>query len=307
MLTQEIAALAIASGIDVLGFARASSFDRYLVKNSRRSDPALSLPDARSLIVAGVYIGGLNLPEWTDPLYGRTSRLYLSGYFLDVVKPLEIIKKFLNNQGYRAIICDSSDSERSVLPLKLAAVRAGLGWQGKHSLMISRKYGSLLALGGIITNADLDTHSTEEADHCGTCNKCRDACPTAALEQAYLLDRNKCLSNLLQKKRLPGVIRQMMENRIVDCEICQDACPWNRKHIGNPLPNSLTLYFQPEKEAWGKKFYLPDLLFITEEEYQRIFGPLHTDISYAAFRRNVIIALQHAGKTISLPVKKRIR
>ncbi len=85
------------------------------------------------------------LPAWKNPRYGRTSRLYLSEFFFDVVKPLEPIAELLKKEGFQSVICDGSTNEGSILPLKLAAVRAGLGWQGKHSLLVSKKNGTFLA------------------------------------------------------------------------------------------------------------------------------------------------------------------
>jgi len=99
-LSEKIRRIAKSSGIDVLGFADASAFSGYAVEQSIRRDPRLSLPDAESIIVAGIYIGGLTLPAWSNDWYGRTSRLYLSGYFSDVIKPLEPIANFLRKAGY---------------------------------------------------------------------------------------------------------------------------------------------------------------------------------------------------------------
>jgi len=94
MLSERIRELANANGIDALGITDASVFTDFALKNSKRRDPKLSLADAKTIIIAGIYIGGLTLPIWTNPQYGRTSRLYLSGFFSDVVKPLELIKSF---------------------------------------------------------------------------------------------------------------------------------------------------------------------------------------------------------------------
>jgi epoxyqueuosine reductase QueG len=142
LLSEKIRNLADSIGIDALGFAEASEFTDYALSQSLRRDPKLSLLNATTIIVAGIYIGGVTLPAWTNPWYGRTSRLYLSEFFLDVVKPLEPLVDLLKNEGYQAIVCEGSKKDGSVLPLKLAAIRAGLGWQGKHSLLISKKYGT---------------------------------------------------------------------------------------------------------------------------------------------------------------------
>ena len=157
-LSEDIKKIAESSRIDVIGFADASEFSDYSLKNSKRKDPKLSLPKAKSIIIIGIYIGGIVLPKWKNPLYARTSRLWLSDYFNDIVKPLKPISGFLIKEGYEALICEGGSS----LPLKLAAVRAGIGWQGRHSLLISKKYGTFLALGGIITDALLKNNTTKE-------------------------------------------------------------------------------------------------------------------------------------------------
>ena len=293
-LSKEIRHLAHSAGINVLGFADASEFPNYALSDSRRRDPKLSLQDARTIIVTGIYIGGLILKEWTNPWYGRTSRLYLSGFFLDAVKPLEPVISFLTNEGYQAIVCDSSASESSILPLKLAAVRAGLGWQGKHSLLISKKFGTFLALGGMITNAELDHNTTEESDLCHKCDKCQKACPLSALDEPYVLDRNKCLSRCFQSDHLPEEAQAVAENRVIDCEICQQACPWNKKHIESPLITEMTESFQIKTDTMKKVFYLPNLVKLSEAEYNNTLGYLHTDIPYEVFHRNVLMAIERA-------------
>jgi epoxyqueuosine reductase QueG len=293
-LSEKIRVLADATGIDALGFAEASEFRGYTLRHSKRRNPKLSLPDAKTIIVAGIYIGGVTLPKWANPWYGRTSRLYLSGFFLDVVKPLTPIVSLLKNEGYRAIVCESSESDSSILPLKLAAVRAGLGWQGRHSLLISPRYGTFLALGGIVTDAVLEHNTEEIPDRCGSCSKCQEACPLAALEQPYVLAVDHCLSYLLQVENLPEKARQVAGNRVGDCEICQQVCSWNRKHLDKPLPTKMTRLFQEKVEAWEDIFCLPDLVKMTEEEYGSVFGHLNTGIPYHIFHRNVLGAMERA-------------
>ncbi len=293
-LSKEIKLLADSTGIDVLGFTEASKFKGYALNHSKRRNPKLSLADAKTIIVAGIYIGGLTLPAWSDTRYGRTSRLYLSGFFLDVVKPLQPIVAFLKKEGYQAIVCESKTSKGSILPLKLAAIRAGLGWQGKHSLLISKKYGTFLALGGIVTDADLEHNKEEEPNHCGKCDNCQSACPLLALDQPYVLNVSKCLSYLLQSEDLLEKARLVMGNRVGDCEICQHACPWNKKHLDRPLATKLGRSFQEKMETWGKLFYLPNLIEQTEEGYREVFGKLNTGIPYEIFHRNVLIATENA-------------
>jgi len=296
VLTERLKNHAEESGLDVLGFADASAFKGYRLGHSIRRDPKLSLPEARTIIVAGVYIGGITLPIWRDPWYGRTSRLYLSGYFLDMVKPLEPLVKVLTNQGFQAILCDGTTDEGSILPLKLAAVRAGLGWQGKHSLLISKQYGTFLALGGIITDAELQHNTKEEPNRCRDCDKCQQACPLGALETPYVLDKKKCMSNRLALEKLPDDVQAVMENRIGDCEICQDACPWNKKHIERPLSTQTIVSFQTQAADWKKTFYLPDLAEISEKTFRCRFDLLNTGYPFDIFQRNVLLALENARR-----------
>jgi epoxyqueuosine reductase len=294
-LSQTIRQVSTTEGIDVVGFANASEFPDYPLKDSLRCDPKRSMPRARSIIVAGIYIGGLALPVWQNHMYGRTSRLFLSGFFLDVVKPMEPIARVLEQAGYQALICDGSSEQGSILPLKLAAVRAGLGWQGKHSLLISKQYGTYLALGGIITDADLEHNTREETNRCHTCDICQQACPLSALDLSYVLNKDVCMSNRLQNPSLPEKVQTVMENRIVDCEICQDACPWNSKHLKNPLITTMGRALQQTFDHWESFFYLPDLARLSESGYGNTLGRLGTDIPYDIFYRNVLIAMQKAN------------
>jgi len=296
LLTEKIKKYAESIGIDAIGFAEASEFSDYRLSQHQRRNPKLTLPNAKSIIVAGIYIGSVTMPEWRNALYGRTSRLYLSEFFLDVVKPLAPIVDILKNEGYQANICDGSAEDGSILPLKLAAIRAGLGWQGKHSLLISKKYGTFLALGGIITNADLEHNTKEEPNRCHKCDKCQKACPLAAIDHPYVLNKSKCLSYLLQVEHLPEEAQAVMENRIGDCEICQEACPWNEKHLKHPLVTKMTDHFQTKIKDWGDSFYLSNLYEISKENYKNQFGHLNTDISYHLFRRNILIAMENAER-----------
>ena len=297
-LSEKIRKTAESAGIDALGFAAAAPFDNYAIANSKRRDPALSLPDAKTIIVAGIYIGGITLPVWSDASYGRTSRLFLSGFFLDMVDPLKPIARLLEESGHKAMICKGYSQQESILPLKLSAIRAGLGWKGKHSLLISKKYGTFLALGGILTTAELEHNAQTDPDRCRNCKKCQEACPVSALDQAYALNMKKCMSYRLQVGNLPVNIQAAMENRVADCEICQDSCPWNKKHLDHPLHTPLTASFQDRIAEWEKIFHLSNLIRLSKNEYDRVFGPLKTDIPFEFFHRNVMAAAENAPSRI---------
>jgi len=102
------------------------------------------------------------------------------------------------------------------------------------------------------------------------------------------------MSYCLAVENLPDEVQAVMENRIGDCEICQDACPWNKKHLENPLATETTLSFQKKAADWEKTCFLPDLSKISEEEFRRRFDRLNTGYAYDIFQRNVLLALENA-------------
>jgi epoxyqueuosine reductase len=302
MLSDQIRELAKNQGIDILRITHAKPFEGYRLSDSPRRDPHLIVPNARSLIICGIYIGGFTLPDWEDSMMGRTSRLFLSGFFLDVVGPLRPIVDLLLDQGFSAWPCDGFESGGSVLPLKLAAVRAGMGWQGKHTLLISQDYGTFMALGGVVTDAPFQSGSHTVKDRCGTCQACQQACPTGALDEPYRLKRERCLSHLIQEETLAPEVYRLMGNRIVDCEICQTACPWNKKHIKKPMATMRTRQFQERMDSLTKLFKLPNLVKLSAREYKDLNGPLRTDIPYTIFRRNVVAALGQSEQPSAIPL-----
>jgi epoxyqueuosine reductase len=117
------------------------------------------------------------------------------------------------------------------LPEKLIAMRCGLGWVGKNSMLINRKLGSYLFLGEVITNLDLPTTGKLVKNYCGTCTKCIDACPTGAINSNGSIDSNRCLSYLTIEKRdaFNETEKGFLEYQIFGCDICQQVCPWNKK------------------------------------------------------------------------------
>jgi epoxyqueuosine reductase len=303
-LKEQITELAKKEGIDIVRISQADPFEGYLLSNSVRRDPHLTLPEAHSLIIFGIYIGGFNLSDWDNPAIGRTSRLFLSGFFCDVLKPLKPILSLLHDDGFKAEICDTYQPGGSILPLKLAAVRAGIGWQGKNTLLISPEYGTFLALGGIITDALLEFNNEKVEDHCGKCHACQKACPTNALSEPYRLKRERCLSSLIEEELLTEEVRQLMGNKIIDCEICQDVCPYNKKHLRNPLITDRSTTFDERKESLKDFFKLPNLLKLSERGYKKYFDSYRAGIPHRVFRRNVVAALGNSNQPDAISLLK---
>ncbi len=299
-LSNKIRQLAEEKGIDIVRITYASPFEEYNLTHLQRRDPRLTLPEAHSIIIFGIYIGGFSLPQWDNPEVGRTSRLFLSGFTRDVVEPLESISCLLHDYGYKAVICDTLQPESSILPLKLAALRAGIGWQGKNTLLISPYYGSFLALGGIVTEALLDFDNKRVEDRCGKCHACQDACPMGALDEPYQLERERCLSYLLEKEILSEEAYQIMGNQIIECEICQIVCPWNKKHLNQPLQTKRVRSFGENIDKLSEFFKLSNLFRLSEQDYKEFIRPYRTDVPYRIFRRNVVAALSFSKQPDSI-------
>jgi epoxyqueuosine reductase len=195
----------------------------------RRGDPRMLWPEVRSVIMLG-----LNYAPGEDPLavLARRERGAISVYaqgddYHDVIKKrLKSLARWLVAQagGDVKVFVDTA----AVMEKPLAEA-AGLGWQGKHTNLVSREFGSWLFLGAIFTTLELPA-GDGETDHCGTCQACLDVCPTAAFPAPYRLDARRCISYLTIEHRGPisRELRPLMGNRIYGCDDCLAVCPWNK-------------------------------------------------------------------------------
>lgn len=295
-LRNEISGLAREQGIDEIRFIDAEYLEPIHVFTERQ--PRVLMPSARSLIMSSIYIGAFQLKEdqKQPELHGKMSRLTLSGFYFNVVKPLEPIRDLLIANGYQAMIYDGL-LEDNCIPLKAAAVKAGLGWIGKHTLLVHPDYGTWQALGAIITDADLAEVNTVLKDQCGSCTSCLEHCPTQALKPRKL-DRSRCLSNLLEEPDMPDSITAIPEQYFFECDLCQEACPWNQKHLSTPLKTPFGSRFTGQdgqltnQEELLELFRFDALLQMNEKEYNQRILPLLTGVplSYDLFRRNVLLA-----------------
>ena len=149
---------------------------------------------------------------------------------------------------------------------KAWAKRAGLGWQGKNSNLISKDAGSFFFIAELIIDLELNYDSPFTADHCGTCTRCIDACPTAAIVSPYVVDGSKCISYLTieLKNEIPLEFKGKMENWMFGCDICQDVCPWNKfavQHKESAFEPALALLNLKKEE----------LIEITDEVFKKVF------------------------------------
>ncbi len=236
-----------AEGFDAFGITKPSAvgfrkyFDEWLARGEhgdmdwlartkeRRADPHVLWPDARSVIVLGLNYGPdenpLSLLEKRER--GSISVYAKGGDYHDLIKgKLKRIGQWLTAKagGEIKVFVDTAP----VMEKPLAAA-AGLGWQGKHTNLVSREFGSWLFLGSIFTTLDLPIDAAE-TDHCGSCRACLDICPTEAFPAPYQLDARRCISYLTieHKGPIPRELRAKMGNRIYGCDDCLAVCPWNK-------------------------------------------------------------------------------
>ena len=267
---------------------------------ARRQRPRSLWPQVRSIIMLG-----LNYARAGDPLAilkrgecGAVSVYAQSADYHDVIKPrLKQLARWLIAQagGEARVFVDTA----AVMEKPLAGA-AGLGWQGKHTNLVSRQFGSWLFLGAIFTTLDLPPDAPEE-DHCGTCRACLDICPTAAFPAPYRLDARRCISYLTieHKGPIPRELRAAIGNRIYGCDDCLAVCPWN-KFAQATRDAKLSL----REELAAPR--LVDLVRLTDAEFRKLFAK--TSVKRTGrdrFVRNVLIAMGNSNDaTLAVEIER---
>jgi epoxyqueuosine reductase len=262
-LTNQIKARAVELGFDKIGVVRAEALVEerarleewlrrgyhgempYLARDpEQRSDPRRIFPEAKSVVVVAlnyytphqhdVSTGGSDRVNHTglaagSRATGKVSRYAWGDDYHDVagdkLRELLLWIKQTNPNANGKVCVD-------IQPMmdKAWAVRAGLGWMGKHTNLITPELGSWVFIGELLLNVELDYDEHEIADQCGSCTLCIDACPTSAIVEPYLLDANLCISHATIESRAPEIREDVgphLEGWLYGCDICQDVCPWN--------------------------------------------------------------------------------
>ena len=195
----------------------------------KRINPHEIFPQARSVVVVALNYFTPDQHQ-QNPATGKVSRYAWGDDYHDVVKSkLLSLLLWIKEQEPSAEGKVCVDIQPTMD--KAWAVRAGLGWLGKHSNVITPEHGSWVFIGELLLNLDLDHDTVQIEDHCGTCTLCIDACPTAAITEPYVVDSNKCISYAtieLRAPELPAPIQEKLSGWLYGCDICQDVCPWNR-------------------------------------------------------------------------------
>jgi len=248
LTSETIRELAISAGIDRVGIVRAESlpleeerFREWLAKGfqasmawmtrepEKRADPRILFPGCRSVIVAAL---NYYTPHEHDPgtQTGKISRYAWGDDYHDVFREkLKILVEKMTeiSPDIQTKFCVDTTPFMD----KAWAVRAGIGWLGKSTNVITTDLGSWVFLGAVLVDVELEYDDNIVADHCGSCTACIDACPTGAIAEPYVVDASKCISYAtieLRDEEIPQSIASNLEGWIYGCDICQDVCPWNR-------------------------------------------------------------------------------
>ena len=256
----------------------------------RRGSPNGMWPEAKSVILLGINYG----PE-SDPMaiLGERSLGTISVYarnrdYHEIIKgKLKELAGLLARRSGEAVKVFVDTAPLMEKPL---AEAAGLGWQGKHSVLVSRDFGSWLFLGAILTAAELPADSPHE-ESCGSCTRCLDICPTKAFPAPFRLDARRCLAYLTveHKGPIPVEFRIPMGNRIYGCDDCLAVCPWNKFAS---VSREARLRARPEFE----RPELADLVQLDDEGFRALFaGSPIKRIGHGRFLRNVLIAVGNSG------------
>jgi epoxyqueuosine reductase len=305
-IREAIRAEALARGFDAVGFAEAQlaesaraglaeflargyhgEMDWLAAHAERRGDPRTLWHEARTVVVLGLNYGA----EASNDADGESGivSIYARGrdYHDTVKKRLKALARWIAERwpGELKVFVDTAPVMEKPL-----AQQAGVGWQGKHTNLVSREFGSWLFLGEIYLSLALDPDAAE-SDHCGTCRSCLDACPTKAFPAPYRLDARRCISYLTieHKGMIDPKLRPLIGNRIYGCDDCLAACPWNKYASTSAEPD-----FLPRPELTAPR--LAELARLDDAAFRRMFaGTSIKRIGRDRFLRNVLIAIGNSG------------
>lgn len=246
----------------------------------KRLDPRLLVEGAKSVISLGLnyYTDAQQL----DPTAPIISKYAYGADYHDVIRDklkrlLQLINEHIGEVSGRGFVDSAPVLDRAW------AKKAGLGWIGKNANLISKKTGSFFFLAELIVDLELEYDVEPTADHCGTCTRCIDACPTEAIVGPAIVDSSKCISYLTieLKSEIPNQFKGKMDGWMFGCDICQDVCPWNRFSVIHSEPA-----FQPRPELLDMT--RRDWEEVTEETFKRVFkGSAVKRTKFAGLKRNI--------------------
>ena len=264
---------------------------RWMEKRAdERGDIGKYYPEAKSVISLGLnYFTGNVSPK---PDIGKISNYAWGDDYHDLIKSRlyqllgEIKTKFPHINGIACV-------DTSPIMEKDWAQKAGIGWIGKHTNLITRDYGSWIFLGELLLDVELEYDTPFDDDLCGTCTACLDACPTNAFPEPYILDSNKCISYLTIEHRgeLPTELDDKLTGWIYGCDICQEVCPWNIKFSQLSTENS----FQPRENLQERP--ISQWKKLTEEDFRILFKKSAVKrTKFVGLKRNIALLEKNSSK-----------
>jgi len=300
---------ALALGFDAVGFAEAhlgrearAGLGEFIARGyhgdmgwlagtaARRGDPRALWPEARTVVVLGLNYGSEDDPLALAHRHDRgVVSVYARGrdYHDTLKRRLKALAQWIEERWPRALKLFVDTAPVMEKPL---AERAGLGWQGKHTNLVSRQFGSWLFLGEIYLSLALEPDAAE-SDHCGSCRRCLDVCPTNAFPAPHRLDARRCISYLTieHKGMIPVELRPLIGNRIYGCDDCLAVCPWNKFARASTEPD-----FLPRAELTAPR--LAELAALDDAAFRKMFaGSAIKRTGRDRFLRNVLIAIGNAA------------
>jgi len=253
----------------------------YMENNfDKRLDPRLLVDDAKSVISLG--LNYYSEQQQLDPDAPKISRYAFGADYHDVIKQklftlLDLIREEIGEVNGRAFVDSAPVLDRAW------AKKAGMGWIGKNGNLISKQKGSFFFLAELIVDLELGYDIEPAKDHCGSCTRCIDACPTAAIVAPAVVDGSRCISYLTieLKNEIPQEFKGKTDNWMFGCDICQEVCPWNRFSVLHQEPA-----FQPPEELLAMT--KADWEEITEDTFKRVFkNSAVKRTKFAGLKRNI--------------------
>lgn len=263
----------------------------YLERGAeKRADPRRVFENVKSAVVVAMNYGGTEPP-------GPVAR-YARGddYHEVMVERLRALHAWLNAELGRDVAGKAYVDTGPILERDLAR-KAGLGWFGKNTMLLNPEIGSFFFLGSLLLDLHLEEDAPFEADRCGTCTRCLDACPTDAFVAPRVLDATKCISYLTieLKSEIPNEFHDAIGGNIYGCDVCQDVCPWNVA-FARDLPNDSPFSARERLAATGAQKLALDLLEMSQEQFAVAFrkSPMKR-AKLRGLRRNAAVVLENVS------------
>lgn len=305
-LSQLIKAQAFGLGFDLAGIARlgpvesADAFDTWIARGfagdmdylprwaDKRRDTRLPFSGATSAIVVGLNYGGTSAS-------GPIARYARGDDYHDIMwGMLDSLHEWIDESVGRPTSGKAYVDTGPILERDLAR-RAGLGWQAKNTNLINPQIGSFFFIGALFIELDLEPDTPFQADRCGTCTRCIEACPTSAILEPRLLDANRCISYLTIETRgsIPLEFRESIGELIYGCDICQDVCPWNVSFSKDLAVDALSPRRSLEKDA---RALAREFLAMNDDEFRVAFkGSAMKRAKLRGLKRNAAVVLGNVG------------